>query len=69
MYVQQSPYYKANNPSAIKMGLYKMCVASLEGDNWVEFCYHSASEIWPGKSGLIRGIAFGGSGLIKGRLQ
>ena len=49
MYVQQSPYYKANNPSAIKMGLYKMCVASLEGDNWVEFCYHSASEIWPDK--------------------
>jgi hypothetical protein len=51
MYVQQPPYYKANNPSAIKIGFYKMCVASLEGDNWAEFCYHSASEIWPGKSG------------------
>jgi hypothetical protein len=42
-------------------------VASLEGDKWIVFYYLSASEIWPDEmvafdgSGLIRGVAFGGS--------
>ena len=49
-------------------------VASLEGENLLEFCYIASQCIWNlawwqvifGRSGLIKGMIFGGSGLIKG---
>jgi hypothetical protein len=46
---------------------------SLEDDNLVIFYYLSASEIWPDKwslvRGLIRGVVFDGSCLIRGGLM
>jgi len=61
------------NPLQLKSGLISG-VASLEGDNFLEFCYIASQCIWNlawwqvvfGRSGLIKGMVFVGSGLIKG---